>query len=65
MNKNVWILPHYCGMDKVNFREVLLKSASSKEQKNIQKTIEEWESISGLLETKIKNEEKRTFFAQK
>ena len=50
-----------CGMDKVNFREVLLKSASSKEQKNIQKTIEEWESISGLLETKIKNEEKRTF----
>lgn len=53
-----------CGMDKVNFREVLLKSASSKEQKNMQKTVEDWEFISGLLETKITKKEKRTFLLQ-
>lgn len=53
-----------CGMDMVNFREVLLKSASSKEQKNIQKTVEEWEFISGLLDNQITKKEKRTFLLQ-
>lgn len=53
-----------CGMDKENFRKVLLKSASSKEQKNIQKTVEEWESISRLLEIKIRRGEKRTFLME-
>lgn len=50
-----------CGMTVDSASQILLKSAYQKEQKNIQKIIEEWDNIEELLKTKIEKKEKRAF----
>lgn len=50
-----------CEMDRDDIRKILLKSASSKEKKNIERIVGEWEKISKLLDGNVEKEEKKSF----
>ena len=52
------------GMAMDNVKQILIKSASQKEQKSIQKIIEEGNYIDELLKNKIENKEKRDFLVK-
>ncbi len=49
------------GMAVDSVRQILMKSASQKEQKSIQKIIDEINNIEGLLKTKVEKKEKKAF----
>lgn len=50
-----------CTMDEENFKRILLRSASSNEQKNMKKNIEEKENILRLFQKEISRKEKKDF----
>lgn len=50
-----------CEMSVDSVRQILMKSASQKEQKSIQKIIDERSNIDELLKTKLEKKEKREF----
>ena len=53
-----------CGMDADSVRQILMKSASQNEQRNIQKIVEERNNIEELLKTKIEKKEKKAFLSK-
>ncbi|MCM1500501.1 MAG: hypothetical protein NC124_18725 [Clostridium sp.] len=53
-----------CGMSVDNANQILMKSASPKEQKNIQKIIDDRNDIEKLLKTKMEKKEKEVFLSR-